>query len=226
MKISTWNIYYLISFIYIIFSVILGFLLNDGLVLFLGWNMILATIVLILTHVMSILKNKGNYPIIEYIILLAWILFFPNALYIASDLIHFQNYAFFKIYPNLYEFDITAWIVFTHLLVGALYAAKIGIESLHQMINLWEEQLSSQFKWILVNSLFLLASLGIYIGRFMRFNSWQFYKVFSIIRELLNNVLFMLIFVGLFFTIHWTFYILFKEHHVIKKSIDIQKEEI
>ena len=217
MKISIWNRYYIISLLYVFLSIIIGVILEDGLILILGWNMILATFVLALTHLMSILKKKRNYPMIEYIVLLFWILFFPNALYITSDLIHFQNYTFFTTYPNLYAFDLTVWIVFTHILLGAIYSAKIGIKSLHLMINLWKDKLSFRMTWIFINCLFLLASLGIYIGRFLRFNSWQFYQVFSIFKESLNNVLFMLVFIGLYFAIHWAFYIFFKEHQVIKK---------
>ena len=226
MKISTWNRYYLVSLLYVVLSIVIGLFLEDGLILFLGWNMILATLVLALTHLMSVLKNKSNYPMIEYIVLLFWILFFPNALYITSDLIHFQNYTFFTAYPSLYSFDLTVWIVFTHILLGAIYSAKMGIKSLHIMLYLWKDKLSFQTTLIFLNGLFILSSLGIYIGRFLRFNSWQFYQVFSIFKELLNNVLFMLVFIGLYFAIHWAFYIFLKEHQIIKNSVDIQKEEI
>jgi uncharacterized membrane protein len=211
MKISTWNSYYLSAALYVFLSLLIGFILKDGLIVFLGWNMMLAAFVLVLTHVFSILRKKNAHPIIQSIILITWILFFPNALYITTDLIHLQNYSFFKSYPSIYEFNSSVWIVFTHILMGALFSAKMGIKSLNHMIILWEDKVSKKALCIAINMLFLLASLGIYIGRFMRFNSWQFYKVFSIISELIQNVVFALSFIGLFFLIHWVFFILFKD---------------
>jgi uncharacterized membrane protein len=211
-----WNKYYIVALFYVLLSLIIGSILNNGLIIFLGWNMILATIVLFLSQVLSIVKNKGKYLILEYAISILWILFFPNALYITSDFIHFQNYTFFEVYPNVYSFELSPWLVFTHILLGAILAAKMGVISLNQMIKLWKNKLSKPQIFLLVNLLFLLASLGIYIGRFMRFNSWQFYKIFSILNEIVNNFSFILGFVIMFFIIHWAFYMLFKSNQVIE----------
>jgi uncharacterized membrane protein len=211
MEKPTLKIYYIIAICYVIASLFIGRLLGNFLILFLGWNMILATLVLLLTHMMGFLKTKRRNHILEYMILGIWVLFFPNTLYIVSDLIHFQNNTFFQTYPNIYNYDLSNWIIFLHILLGALFAAKLGIISLNYMINLWSNQINHKIKIILINLLFLLSSLGIYIGRFIRFNSWQFYKIFSIMSELLNNIVFMIVFVGIFYIIHWVFYVLYKE---------------
>src|SRR5436190_17880437 len=63
---------------------------ESGLFLFLNWNLFLAFIPWMLSSLMMMkLKFAGNKFLI-FILLVTWVLFFPNAPYILTDLFHLR----------------------------------------------------------------------------------------------------------------------------------------
>lgn len=197
-----------------VFSVILGMFLTNFLVIFLGWNMFLATFVFFLSEIYLYVKKKNAHLVIQLIILGLFVIFFPNTLYILTDFIHLQNYTFFEDYPNLYAFELKEWVVFLHIAIGALYAAKLGISSIHRLEPVIQPVLKKYFP-LALSLLFLLSSAGIYIGRFLRFNSWDFLQLFSILTELFQNFSFFIGFITIFFVLHWVCYFLFPKQGTI-----------
>jgi len=206
--------YYYISALYMLFSIVLGMFLANFLVIFLGWNMFLATCVYFLAEVYIHMKKKDAHLVFQLMILGLFILFFPNTLYIMTDFIHFQNYTFFNDYPNIYAFQIEDWLVFMHIGVGALYAARLGISSIHKLEPVFKPIFKKYFA-LALSLLFLLSSAGIYIGRFLRFNSWDFLQFFSIISEMFQQVTFFIGFILIFFVLHWVCYFLFPKQGTI-----------
>lgn len=130
--------------------------------IFLNWNLFLAFIPWALLQVVlinpSLQKNKG----ILYCLLATWLLFFPNAPYILTDLFHLQRNLDMPIWFDLILILSFAW---TGLLFGFL--------------SLWdlEKILSTRFKLVYVRSISILmlfaGSFGIYLGRYLRWNSWD-----------------------------------------------------
>jgi len=206
--------YYYISALYIFSSIVLGMFLANFLVIILGWNMFLATCVYFLSESYIYIKKKNTHLVFQFMILGLFILFFPNTLYIMTDFIHLQNYTFFDDYPNIYAFQIDDWLVFMHIGVGALYAAKIGISSIHKLEPVLKPILKKYFA-LALSLLFLLSSTGIYIGRFLRFNSWDFLQLFSIISEMFQHATFFIGFIMIFFVLHWVCYFLFSKLETI-----------
>lgn len=204
---------YILAIIYIIIALILGFALNDGLILFMGWNMVLATLPFLCSEVIVHLYQKKYHKSILVVFLFLFVIFWPNAMYMMTDLIHFQNYAFFIEYPDIYNFNLTQWIVFTHILIGALLAAKIAIDSMCNLSNA-TTSVSRQMKMISLNLLFILSSMAIYIGRFLRYNSWEIYKIFSIIKDIFSNFSFFIGFVLLMWAVQMTIFLLFKPKNI------------
>lgn len=197
---------YIGSTIYILVSIILGILMRNGLVLFLGWNMFLATIPLVLSELLVHKKSKFLRLGIAFL----FIIFFPNTIYIMTDFIHFQNYTFFTEYPNIYAFFINDWIVFTHLVIGAIIASKIGIIAL-QIMMIHYAQIKKIYKVLGMNILFILSSAAIFIGRFLRFNSWEVFKINLILDNVFQHFQFFIQFVMLSFIMHWVIYFVFHE---------------
>jgi len=202
--------YYYISALYVLLSVVLGLFLTNFLIIFLGWNMILATFVFFLSEIYMILKKRNTHPALQLPVLGLFILFFPNALYIFTDFIHLQNYTFFLDYPNIYAIQIEDWLVFMHIAIGALYAAKLGISSIHNLEPIFKQNFKNYY-FLVLSALFLLSSTGIYIGRFLRFNSWDFLQLFSIFSDMFQNISFFLGFIIIFFVLHWVSYFLFSK---------------
>jgi uncharacterized membrane protein len=91
----------------------------------------------------------------------AWLLFFPNAPYIFTDLIHVQsNY-------RLY------WVDLLLVLVCALTGLVLGFVSLYLMQSMVARRFGAMASWLFVAATVGLSSLGIFLGRFLRLNSWD-----------------------------------------------------
>ena len=90
-----------------------------------------------------------------------WLLFFPNAPYLLTDFIHLRET---PTTPLWYDALMLASFAWTGLLLG--YA------SLYLMQMIWERAVG-MLSWLGVVAALALASLGVYVGRFLRFNSWD-----------------------------------------------------
>ncbi|MGO8926091.1 MAG: DUF1361 domain-containing protein [Limisphaerales bacterium] len=92
----------------------------------------------------------------------AWLLFFPNAPYIFTDLIHLTK----RFYPYF-------WVDLSLILLCALTGLVLGFVSLYLMQSIVERMLGRAASWLFVAAVAALTGFGIYLGRFMRFNSWD-----------------------------------------------------
>jgi uncharacterized membrane protein len=92
----------------------------------------------------------------------AWLLFFPNAPYIFTDLIHLTN-----------RFRQHVWVDMTLILLCAFTGMVLGFVSLYMMQSLVARRYGSFTGWLFVAGTAAASSFGVYIGRFLRFNSWD-----------------------------------------------------
>lgn len=130
--------------------------------LFLNWNLFLAFIPWALTSIV-IIKPKFQKSRLTLIVLLgSWLLFFPNAPYILTDLFHLRLKSSM---PTWFDLILILSFAWTGLLFGFL--------------SLWDlEKLLLNFMkrtYVIIISVVLLfiGSFGIYVGRFLRWNSWD-----------------------------------------------------
>lgn len=201
---------YIASALYVVLSLVLGAFLLNGLVIFLGWNMILATVDFALAKLLKYQSHQNRHWIFLILLFGFWVLFFPNTFYILTDFIHLQVYDFFTDYPSIYTMQTDDWLVMGHITVGALLGLKLGINSIVLLEDTFLSKLKLKpYRIILLTSLFLLSSTGIYIGRFLRFNSWDFLRLFQILASLFEEFQFMVSFILIFTVIHWVSYLLF-----------------
>src|SRR5438445_4648422 len=91
-----------------------------------------------------------------------WLLFFPNAPYIVTDFIHLQ-----RIEPLAMWFDISLLMLF------AWTGCFLGVSSLAMMQSVVRRRIGRVWSWIFVIGTLGLSGVGIYMGRFLRFNSWD-----------------------------------------------------
>ena len=92
----------------------------------------------------------------------AWLLFFPNAPYIFTDLIHLTT----RFYPHF-------WVDLSLILLCALTGLVLGFVSLYLMQSVVARMLGRAASWLFIAAVAALSGFGIYLGRFMRFNSWD-----------------------------------------------------
>ena len=126
---------------------------------FYGWNTFLAAIPYV-TSIALLKLKKINIAAVS--LLLIWLLFFPNAPYLITDILHYEERP-----PVPFWYDIL-------LVISATWnGVMLGFVSLMNI----ERFLSKFLKPIWVSifeflSLFI-CSYGVFIGRFLRFNSWD-----------------------------------------------------
>lgn len=92
----------------------------------------------------------------------AWLLFFPNAPYIFTDVVHLTTY----FYSHF-------WIDLTLILLCALTGLVLGFLSLFLMQGVVRRMFGAAASWLFIAAVAGLSSFGIYLGRFLRFNSWD-----------------------------------------------------
>lgn len=92
----------------------------------------------------------------------AWLLFFPNAPYIVTDFLHLKPRG-----PVPLWYDCV--LLFSFAWNGALF----GFYSLRIMHAMVERLTGPVRGWLFVFFVCVLAGLGVYLGRFERWNSWD-----------------------------------------------------
>ncbi len=128
---------------------------------FIVWNLFLAAMPL----GFAILLPRSRHFSHSLPLLAMWLLFFPNAPYVLTDLIHLQPRA-----------AIPLWFDLLMLLSFALTALGFGFQSLHLVQQWIAEQTSALTGWLAVLVIMPLTGFGIYLGRFLRWNSWDIIK--------------------------------------------------
>lgn len=129
------------------------------------WNLFLAWIPFILAAVAHAVswKRLWLYLILPFIALL-WLLFFPNAPYMLTDLQDLVRSGGVGA-PLWYDVIIVVWCSWTGMLLGVI--------SLYLMQDIVLRTFGRAAGWLFVFVISGLSSFGIYIGRFVRLNSWD-----------------------------------------------------
>jgi len=130
---------------------------------FLIWNLFLAWLPLIFALLASEKYQNASGRNWRFLSLAgAWLLFFPNAPYIFTDLIHLTT-------RHLPHF----WVDLVLILLCALTGLVLGFVSLYLMQSIVARICGRLASWFFIACVAVLSSFGIYLGRFLRFNSWD-----------------------------------------------------
>jgi uncharacterized membrane protein len=144
----------------ILLSLRVGFT-GEGMFIFLLWNVFLATIPLLPAYYFSKYASQGR-ALLSTPWFIAWLLLFPNAPYLLTDFIHVHH-----------RLDVPIWFDTAMLFCFVLSGFLAGIVSLHWIHKSLNILLSKATAWICITGSILLSSYGIYLGRVLRFNSWD-----------------------------------------------------
>ncbi len=128
---------------------------------FLVWNLFLAWLPFLFAEVAHHWRNwrPGLWSAA-----FLWFIFLPNAFYIVTDLMHLRP---FPTVPIWYD----ALMIFSFALTGLL----LGFLSLQRMQRLVAARVGPWLGWLFAAGTLALSSFGIYIGRFLRWNSWDIF---------------------------------------------------
>ena len=139
--------------------IIRGLYANELTYFFYPWNLFLAAIPLVFSG-LALKQKKLNYKAV--IFLLLWLLFVPNAPYLITDIFHFEERP-----------PVPQWFDLMLVVSGAWNGILCFMISLLRVENF----LNKTYRHNLVNKLMplliILCGYGVYMGRYLRYNSWD-----------------------------------------------------
>ncbi|MDH7444998.1 DUF1361 domain-containing protein [Aquimarina sp. 2201CG14-23] len=167
----------------VFFSILLLFIrivrVESTFFLFLVWNLFLACIPYVITTVLSFKKVHENRFLFG-IGFMAWLAFLPNAPYILTDFQHIRVSTLHSVW-----FDVLLILSF------AINGMIIGFASLKTMQQLLQKHCSVKTTHIITYLVLLLCGFGIYLGRVLRWNSWDILQhPLDILADIAKRVLF------------------------------------
>ncbi len=125
---------------------------------FILWNLFLGVVPLYCSYRL----NQETRQKLAWVYLVLWLLFFPNAMYIVTDLFHLRQRG-----------DVPLWYDLLLLFSAAVTGIVMGFCSLRQVERFLAKYVRAQYISWFTSCFFLLCGYGIYLGRYLRWNSWD-----------------------------------------------------
>ena len=129
---------------------------------FIIWNLFLAWIPYGLSLLPLLYHDKLNNLFLLIPLVGVWLLFFPNAPYIVTDLFHLMPRNGVPFWYDLMLLASSAWA-----------GLMLGMVSLTNIQAIVAKKLGNVFAWSFSLIALVLCSFGVYLGRFERWNSWD-----------------------------------------------------
>ncbi|MBF4473604.1 DUF1361 domain-containing protein [Flavobacterium sp. HJJ] len=146
----------------LILLVVRAKLTNTVYLFFLVWNLFLAFIPYLFISCLKTQISFQKSKIKTLALLFLWLLFLPNSFYILTDLIHLSQSE-----NHLFWFDLV--VISSYALIGF----TLGIISLIEFENIIRTYTSTLIINLLIPVICFLCGIGIYLGRILRYNSWD-----------------------------------------------------
>lgn len=141
-------------------------LTNEKMYLFLVWNLFLAMIPLVASTSLRFIHEFRRFNWILVLPILGWwLIFLPNAPYILTDLFHLR-----------YKHSAPMWLDTLMIVSFAWTGLVLGFISMRDIQIVLEQRLSKFWSWVTILFAIGASSFGIYLGRYLRWNSWDLWS--------------------------------------------------
>lgn len=127
---------------------------------FLVWNLFLAWIPFAISAVFKKMRYSKKWK--QLVVFSVWLTFFPNALYIVTDLLHLNM-----------ETSIPKWYDVVLLFTASVTGLIMAFVSLLRIEKLLSHHFNNRKVHAMMIGILFLSSFGVYLGRFLRWNSWD-----------------------------------------------------
>lgn len=174
-----------------------------------AWNVFLALVPLVAALLAKVSYTKGKKLPAAFFLLL-WLAFLPNGPYMITDLIHVGRYDYRT--EVGYLPSLVAWSGMLHIGFSVIIGSISGFLALYVVHYEFIKRAKVLQGWLFCSGVAVLCGVGIFIGRFLRFNSWDIVLnpkellVQIVAREPLHMALFILLFTGMTFGGYLLFY--------------------
>ena len=164
MKFKRYYLIILLAVISFLFTVARHIITGRQAYYFLNWNLLLALIPLLVSLVVSSGFVMRKPKILKAALFVIWLVFFPNAPYIITDLYYLKNHSARMFWYDTITILLFAW---TGLLAGFF--------SLDIIKDALLSKLSRVRRISVICGLLFICAFGIYLGRELRWNTWEIF---------------------------------------------------
>jgi len=144
--------------------------------IFLTWNLFLAYVPYAISSILLKVKVKKWYILIVPFML--WLLFIPNAPYIITDFLHLEQ-----------RKAVPIWFDLMLILSFAMNGLLFWILSMSQIMEVLKDKFSNRITGLFIHFFIVASAIGVYIGRYGRWNSWD---IFTNPLEIINQLMYMI----------------------------------
>jgi uncharacterized membrane protein len=145
---------------------------------FLLWNLFLAAIPFGLSAALHLAGHRPKARLLLPVGVV-WLLFFPNAPYLVTDLFHLEPRAGVPYWYDLALIISCAW--------NGLMLAYASLLDMHTLVR---QRLGVGVGWSFATVALGLSAFGVYLGRYLRFNSWDiFSNPFTLFYDIVQRIL-------------------------------------
>jgi uncharacterized membrane protein len=142
----------------------------------LGWNLFLAWLPLwFALAAYNVYKRSSRLSWVVVVgCAVVWLLFFPNAPYLLTDIVHLRS-----------SHGVPFWYDLIMVVAFAWTGLFLGLVSLYLMQSLVRLAAGGAASWVFALAVSGLSGFGIYLGRFLRWNSWDlFFSPLSLLADI------------------------------------------
>jgi uncharacterized membrane protein len=131
--------------------------------LFFFWNLFLAWVPLAAALLFyGLAARQSRHWSLLLAAAIIWLLFFPNAPYIVTDIVHLRAAP-----PVPYWYDIICVMAFAQT---GLFLGYLSLYLMQEVVRAWTTRWVG---WLFALAMLGLSAFGVYLGRFLRWNSWD-----------------------------------------------------
>lgn len=129
---------------------------------FLVWNLFLAAIPVMAAWLLIWAAHRRASWLVQALLFAIWLAFLPNAPYLLTDFVHLQE-----------RLPVPLWYDIALLGSFAGTGILLAYSSLADVQTVIARRFSAALGWTVAAIALLLSGFGIYLGRFLRWNSWD-----------------------------------------------------
>ncbi len=131
--------------------------------IYLSWNLFLAWIPFAVSLFLGDKFHRlKKHPVLLTLLSITWLFFFPNAPYVITDLKHLQTLSHIPFWFDL--------VLLSSFAFNGLY---LGLFSLSHIQRVMMQYVPKQRTWFIILGISYLTGIGLYLGRVLRWNSWD-----------------------------------------------------
>ncbi len=141
----------------------------------------------LIAYISSGFATVKKHVLLTLLALFITVVFFPNALYMFTDYIHIRTSEYYKTSAAgaIYNMDYSSWIklaVDAGMITLSLVLSYETFVNILKAVKCYGYKIAGFFLSVFISA---ISGFAIYIGRFLRLNSWDIFALPSMLRSMI-----------------------------------------